>query len=92
MDSKLVINKVEKEHKGVSHSMSLGINMRVGSSRLHFHLSCTPLPVPQKIIDSRLREEKYKIDTPLQIKFVLFSSIRLCSGIGKWHRIEWFKK
>lgn len=93
MDSKSFINKVEKEHKGSSHSMSFVINMRVGCSGLHFRLCCMPLPVLRMITDSCLGEEKYKIDiSSFKIKFVLFSSIRFCTGIGKRHRKEWFKK
>lgn len=66
--------------------------MRVGSSRLQFHLCCTALPVIQ-IRDSCLEKENDKIDIhSLKMKFVLFSFTRLWTGIEKKHRREWFKK
>lgn len=77
MDSKLFVNEIKTGHKRVLNSMSFGINVRIGSSGLHFHFRYTALTVLQKTTDSCLEEEKYKIDVhSLQIKFVLFSSTR----------------
>lgn len=77
MDSKHFVNEIQKGYKGMLNSVSFGINVRVGSSGLHFHFCCTALTVLQKTMDSCLAKEKYKIDVhSLQIKFVLFSSTR----------------